>query len=167
VALPASALAAAALVSTMRSRLGIGLAALGVALIAAQAIRIDRTNPPVTSDVAAPPAVAALLRRACYDCHSNETVWPWYSTVAPFSWLLARDVKKGRREVNFSTWAAYDAKKKSKKLKESAEEIGEGEMPPWYYVRVHPEARMSPAERELLRAWTAEQIAQLQSATTP
>ena len=147
-----------------RSR--IGFAALAVALVAAQAFRIDRTNPPVTGDVAAAPAVAALLRRACYDCHSHETVWPWYSMAAPVSWLLARDVREGRRALNFSTWAACDAKKKSKKLKETAEVITEGEMPPWYYALVHPKARLSPAEGEMLRAWTAERIAQLQSVPT-
>jgi len=143
----------------------IGLAVLVVALVAAQVIRIDRRNPPVADDVAAAPPVAALLRRACYDCHSNETVWPWYSMVAPASWLLASDVKEGRREINFSTWTAYDAKKKSRKLKEVAEVVTKGEMPPWYYAAVHPKARLSPAERESVRAWTAEEIAQLQGAS--
>ena len=99
---------------------------LGLVLLAiAQAFRIDTTNPPVEQDVAAPPAVAAVLRRACYDCHSNETVWPWYSHVAPVSWLLARDVREGRAELNFSVWDSYEAKKKAKKLKETAEEVVE------------------------------------------
>jgi cytochrome c551/c552 len=135
---------------------------LGLAvLVAAQAFRIDRTNPPVQQDVAAIPEVDALLRRACYDCHSNETVWPWYSQVAPVSWLLARDVREGRRELNFSTWDAYDTKKKTKKLKETAEEVAEGEMPPWVYVALHRHAALSPADAERLRAWTAEERAKL------
>ena len=135
---------------------------LGLAvLVAAQAFRIDRTNPPVQQDVAAPPEVDVLLRRACYDCHSNETVWPWYSHVAPVSWLLARDVREGRRELNFSTWDAYDTKKKTKKLKETAEEVAEGEMPPWFYVMVHRRAALSPADAERLRTWTAEEMAKL------
>ena len=139
----------------LRRALWVGLAAL----VIAQAFRIDKTNPPVQQDVAAPPEVDLLLRRACYDCHSNETVWPWYSDVAPLSWLLARDVREGRRELNFSTWNAYDAKKKAKKLKETAEEVAEEEMPPWFYVAAHRHAALSPADVERLRAWTAEELA--------
>ena len=139
----------------LRRALWVGLAAL----VIAQAFRIDTTNPPLQQDVAAPHEVDLLLRRACYDCHSNETVWPWYSDVAPLSWFLARDVREGRRELNFSTWNAYDAKKKAKKLKESAEEVAEGEMPPWFYVAAHRHAALSPADVERLRAWTAEELA--------
>ena len=135
---------------------------LGLAvLVVAQAFRIDRTNPPVQQDVAAPPEVDVLLRRACYDCHSNETVWPWYTHVAPVSWLLARDVREARRELNFSTWNVYTTKKKTKKLKEAAEEVAEGEMPPWFYVMVHGRAAPSPADAERLRAWTTEEMAKL------
>jgi len=121
----------------------------------AQAIRFDHTNPAVTADLAAPPDVAGPLKRACYDCHSNETRWPWYSEVAPTSWLVAHDVEQGRREVNFSAWDTYAAKKLRNKLKECAEEIDEGEMPPWYYTLVHAEARLSDAEKAALRQWFA------------
>lgn len=135
---------------------------LGLVLLAiAQAFRIDTTNPPVERDVAAPPAVAAVLRRACYDCHSNETVWPWYSHVAPVSWLLARDVREGRAELNFSVWDSYEAKKKAKKLKETAEEVVEGEMPPWFYVAAHREAALSHADVESIRAWAMAERAAL------
>jgi hypothetical protein len=135
---------------------------LGIAfLVVAQFFRIDRTNPPVAQDVAAPRDIDGLLRRACYDCHSNETVWPWYSQIAPVSWLLARDVREGRRELNFSTWDAYDPMRKAKKLKESADEAAEGGMPPWFYVAVHREAALSPADVERLRAWTAAERAKL------
>ena len=79
----------------MARRLRIAVGALAGALLAVQAFRIDRTNPPVEQDVAAPAGVEALLRRACYNCHSHETVWPWYSHVAPVSWLLAHDVSDG------------------------------------------------------------------------
>lgn len=130
-------------------------------LVIAQAFRIDRTNPPIVQDVAAPPEVAAVLRRACYDCHSHETVWPWYSHVAPVSWLLARDVRKARRELNFSTWSSYDTARKDKKLKEVAEETSEGEMPLWFYVAVHRDAALSPADVERLRAWTVDERAKL------
>jgi Haem-binding domain len=135
---------------------------LGLAVFAiAQAFRIDKTNPPVQQNMAAPPEITAMLRRACYDCHSNETVWPWYSNIAPVSWMLARDVREGRRELNFSTWNVYDAKRRAKKLKETAKEVVEGKMPPWFYVALHRHAALSPAEVERLRAWAAEEPANL------
>lgn len=133
------------------------LLALMIALVAAQAIPVARTNPPVTSDVGAPPAVAAILRRACYDCHSNEVVWPWYTAVAPLSWLAAYDVRAGRDELNFSTWDRYDAARRRKKLAESVEEVKEGEMAPWPYRLVHPEARLDAAAAAALEAWVRDQ----------
>src|ERR1044072_7099855 len=92
----------------------IGIGAV-VFFVVAQFARIDRTNPPVETDVPAPANVKNALRTACYDWHSNETVWPWYSHVAPVSWLLAYDVVEGREELNFSTWQRYDAKRQQKK----------------------------------------------------
>lgn len=119
-----------------------------------QLIPVPQTNPSVTSDIPTAPEVKTILRRACYDCHSNETVYPWYSRIAPVSWLVWRDVAEGREELNFSTWSQYSVKKQGKKLHESWENIEEGEMPPWYYTILHPEARLSPADRQILRAWT-------------
>jgi len=145
------------MVRYLRRAVWLGLAVLAIA----QAFRVDKTNPPVQQDVAAPPEVAAVLQRACYDCHSNETVWPWYSNVAPISWLLARDVREGRRELNFSAWNEYNAKKQTKKLKEIAEEVAEGEMPPWLYIAAHRHAALSQADAERLRVWTAEERAKL------
>ncbi len=131
------------------------LAGVGILLLGAQLVRPAADNPPVADDVAAPPPVDGILRRACYDCHSNETSWPWYASMAPLSWLVAHDVREGREEVNFSTWNAYDARARRKKLAKSAAEVSEGKMPPWYYLLVHPEARLGEAERTALRAWTA------------
>ena len=96
------------------------------------------------------------VQRACYDCHSNETIWPWYSHIAPISWLLAWDVRDGRDELNFSTWSQYSTQRQLKKLKESWEQIAEGYMPPWYYLLPHPDAQLAPAERDLLGQWTAQ-----------
>lgn len=132
------------------------LAGVAVVVLGAQLFRPTATNPPVASDVGAPAAVAGVLRRACYDCHSNETRWPWYAAVAPVSWLVAHDVSEGREELNFSTWNAYDARVRRKKLAKSVAEVDEGEMPPWYYVAMHPEARLDDAERAALRLWMAE-----------
>jgi hypothetical protein len=127
----------------MRRVLGITAVAIVAFFVVAQLFRIDRTNPPVESDVPAPPDVKAALRAACYDCHSNETTWPWYSHVAPVSWLLAYDVKKGREELNYSTWQQYDARRQQKKMNETVETLNEGEMPPWYYLAIHRDARLA------------------------
>jgi mono/diheme cytochrome c family protein len=129
------------------------IVAAGVLLLAIQAIPVSRTNPPVESDVDAPPAVKALLRRACYDCHSHETVWPSYAWVAPISWLVARDVSEGREELDFSRWASVDAARRAKLAKRIPEEVGEEEMPPWTYRLAHPGARLSAAEGAQIVEW--------------
>ena len=85
--------------------------ALAVVLAGIQLVPVERTNPPVESEVAAPPAARAVLRRACYDCHSHETRGPWYAQVAPISWLVANDVQEGRRELNCSQWQRRDARR--------------------------------------------------------
>lgn len=130
------------------------LAAWGLPALAlgAQVVPVERTNPPVVADVGAPAPVRELLVRACYDCHSHETFWPWYSGVAPVSWLVARDVREGREELNFSRWEA-GSRGPSRRLRECAEELREGAMPPRPYLALHPEARLSPAEQEALLAW--------------
>jgi hypothetical protein len=133
-----------------------GLLAVGLALVLAQLMPVDRSNPPVRGEVEASPEVRAILRRACYDCHSNETVWPWYGRVAPVSWLLARDVREGRKEVDFSVFGQYPEKRRQRKWTEIPEQVGKGEMPPWFYVAVHPEARLSDADRARLVRWARE-----------
>jgi hypothetical protein len=132
--------------------LGVGVV---VFLVLAQFVRIDRTNPPVESDVPTPAEVKAALRAACYDCHSNETIWPWYSRVAPASWLLQYDVNEGREELNFSTWQRYDPRRQQKKLKETVETLNGGEMPPWYYSIMHPDARLADQDRRAIVAWAS------------
>jgi hypothetical protein len=104
------------------------------------------TNPPVRQEPPwDSPQTRELTVRACYDCHSNETTWPWYSYVAPTSWLIQRDVDQGRREVNYSEWD-----RPQREARESAETVQRGTMPPWYYTLLHPAARLSPSEREAL-----------------
>jgi heme-binding protein len=137
----------------MPRTLRVAAASLAGLLVAIQAFRIERASPPVAQDVGAPAEVESVLRRACYNCHSHETVWPWYSHVAPVSWLVAHDVSDGRRELNFSAWAAYPPAKKARKLQKCAAEVAKGKMPPWYYRLVHPEARLDAREREVLQAW--------------
>jgi len=88
----------------------------------------------------------ALFFRACADCHSNETKWPWYSNVAPVSWLVQHDVDEGREKFNISVWGIQ----KENEGDEAVKEVKEGEMPPWFYVIAHPEAKFSDSENALL-----------------
>jgi hypothetical protein len=130
---------------------------LVVVLLLAQLIRIDKSNPPVRSDLASGSA-KPVLQRACYNCHSNETTWPWYSSVAPASWLVGRDVREARSHLNFSEWGIYDSGTRSHKLRGIAEEVQGGDMPPWYYVFVHRDSRLSASERNQILAWVEETI---------
>lgn len=130
------------------------VAVLIIAVVGIQFVPVERTNPQVTGEIEAPAEVMDIFRRSCYNCHSNETVWPWYSRVAPVSWLVVDDVDEGREEMNFSEWSGYSEKKKGKKIHETWEEVSEGEMPMWYYLLLHPEAELSAADKETLRKWT-------------
>lgn len=126
---------------------------LGAVVVLAQLARPSMENPPVTGDIQAPADVHAVLKRSCYDCHSNETKWPWYSQVVPFSWLVAHDVNDGRKHLNFSEWESYEAGRKLKKLKEIEEEVGEGEMPMAIYVTLHGDAKLTEAEKTSIVEW--------------
>jgi len=129
------------------------LAVLIIVVVGIQFVPVERTNPQVTGEIEAPAEVMDILRRSCYDCHSNETVWPWYSRVAPLSWKVVHDVDEGREEMNFSEWSGYPERKRAKKIHEVWEEVSEGEMPPWYYTPLHPEVELSAADKETLHKW--------------
>ena len=133
--------------------LKIGSAGLAVALVVVQFFPVARVNPTEREQPTAPVEVQAIFQRACYDCHSNETQWPWYSYVAPMSFLIARDVTEGRRELNFSLWSQFNERRKARKLKEIVEQVEKGKMPQWYYVALHPDAKLSPADRDLIIKW--------------
>lgn len=138
----------------MKKTMIIIVLSLLVLLILAQWIPVDQDNPPVTLDIPTSLEAKMVLKQSCYDCHSNETMWPWYSSVAPISWFLTRDVHEGREKLNFSTWDQYSTKERVKKLQESWEEVAEGEMPPWFYTALHRDANLSPEEHEILRTWS-------------
>jgi hypothetical protein len=126
-------------------RVGLGLLVVAVLL---QLVPLGRahTNPPVRQDAAWPDGrTRELARTACYDCHSNQTRWPPQSFVAPFSWLITRDVEQGREKLNFSDWAEDGGE-----ASDAAEAVADGSMPPTRHVLVHPDARLSEAERRLL-----------------
>ena len=107
----------------------------------------DHSNPPVKAEPAWPsPQTRALAQRACFDCHSDQTVWPWYSNIAPASWLVYGDVVEGRQRVNFSDWNRPEGQY----VDEFKEAYFENNMPPANYLLLHPSARLSPAERKQL-----------------
>jgi hypothetical protein len=147
----------------MKKRLRIIGAIVLLAFMALQLANPTHENPPVASghdllaSNAPPPAVAALLKNACYDCHSFETKWPWYSYVAPVSWYVARDVNAARASLNFSDWPHDDAQRVRKRWRHIAEEVQNEEMPLPYYTRMHPQARLDAAQRTELVKWASEQ----------
>jgi hypothetical protein len=141
---------------------GVVVVAQWITALFAPLMSIRGSNPPVTGDIAAPPPVEMMLRRSCYDCHSNETRWPWYSRVAPVSWLLAREVELGRKEVNFSAWDAYFPATRKRKLQWIERALHEQGMPPWIYRLLHPEARLTDTDRTSLEQWIQAQIVELQ-----
>lgn len=109
--------------------------------------------------------VAALLKTACYDCHSNETHFPWYAKVAPSSWLVAKDVKEGRESLNFSHWEDLNLMQQLGKLDDMAIEVDEGRMPMDIYVKMHREAKLTDAQRRLIVAWAEDTMDRLVEAS--
>lgn len=140
---------------------------LVVLFVLIQVIRPAKTNPPVDetktiqANTTMSAEVSAIFERACNDCHSNKTTWPWYSQVAPISWLLVDDVNGGREELSLSEWGTYDSKKKARKLKKICEEVEGGEMPLKYYLPLHPAARLSETDKKALCDWTREESERL------
>jgi hypothetical protein len=143
-----------------RKILKITLIVLALAVIVAQFIRPNFSNPPVVeaetlwASTQVPPDVQNVLARSCTDCHSNETVYPWYSKISPFSWFLADHIEDGRKELNLSVWNTYVAKKKVRKLEELCEQVGKHEMPLPSYLWIHRDAALSDNEAALLCGWT-------------
>ena len=142
-------------------------AALGVFAVL-QFFNPARTNPPVKNDfiaAAKPPAsVAATIRAACYDCHSHETRWPWYSRVAPVSWLVVSDTTEGREHLNLSEWPAETAGA-AKKLDRINEVLDYREMPPKKYTLIHADARLTETQRKEIMDWTGAAADKLRAAT--
>jgi hypothetical protein len=143
------------------------LCALLVGFALLQFTNPSRINPPVVSDLMAanpPPAqVATMLHAACYDCHSNETKWPWYSRIAPMSWLIADDVNEGRKNLNFSEWPSGNPVRAAKRLENMNDEISYGTMPPKKYTAIHADARLTDADRKELTDWLDAEAKRLKS----
>ncbi len=127
-----------------------GVAGLAIQFVPVKGIGV---NPPERHEIAASPEVLRILRESCFDCHSNETRWPFYSRIAPGSWLMARDVNKGRSRMNFSEWGDSDEDDKNLDKENSWDQIEAGDMPPWFYLPPRPSARLDDGEKATLKAW--------------
>ena len=144
----------------MKRNLGLSGLVLLAVFTAIQFVPVSRSNPPVTGDIPAPPEIKTLLKNACYDCHSHESVWPSYSRVAPISWLIANDVKEGRGKMNVSKWSDYRPTKQGMLLDDAAEQIQQGEMPPFQYRLMHPAERLTEAQKQVLTHWMKSVVAE-------
>lgn len=122
-------------------------------LLAIQFIPVERTNPPAGDGPAVSADIDAVLRRSCYDCHSFATRWPWYSRIAPVSWLVAGHVREGREHLNFSRWPGLDFDLEDQLLRGIAREVKTDRMPPASYLLLHPDARLSQDDKRLLLEW--------------
>ena len=153
----------------MRKKLKWLLAAAVAVFALMQLANPPRTNPtaPPGHDLSAhdgpPPEIAALLHSACYDCHSDETRWPWYSHIAPMSFLIASDVRNGRERLNFSDWPHDLPARAAKRLERISEELGYHDMPPAKYTLLHADARLTPAQRQALIDWADQTSARLKA----
>jgi hypothetical protein len=137
-----------------RSYLRVSAIICAVAALVLQSIQPDRSAPPERHQPDAPSEVLAILRHACYDCHSNETVWPWYARVAPISWMIAEHVHEGRASLNFSRWPLYSASKRQHLGSDIVEAMRQDEMPLTSYLLLHPAARLSADDRQRIIAWS-------------
>jgi hypothetical protein len=116
------------------------------------------TEDDITRQANLPSDVEKIMKRSCYDCHSNQTVWPWYSNIAPVSWLVEKDVREGRKDMNFSTWGKLSDNKKSKLLSEICDLISENEMPLPVYLIMHSEAKLSDEDKKKLCDWASAEL---------
>src|SRR5580700_553815 len=126
---------------------------LGIAFAGIQFIRPALPNPPVTADLQAPPEVKQILRTSCYNCHSNQTVLSWFDQPVPAYWLVVRDVREGRKHLNFSEIGKLPAAQQAAALYESVSQIELGAMPIQAYKRVHPESIITPEQLAVLKKY--------------
>lgn len=124
-----------------------------VIFLGIQFIPVERTNPPVETTRVGSEPVMKVFRNACFNCHSNETEWPWYGKVAPFSWLITRDVKAGRAALNFSTWNRIPLSQQDEMRVKIWNSIKFGDMPPPLYTLGHPEAPVTTDHHARLKDW--------------
>lgn len=145
----------------------------GVGILVFAALQLVRPGAPgvqfrgdgeMRDHFAVPPSVDSILRAACFDCHSSETRWPWYSQVAPVSWLAVWDVRRGRSDLDFSSWSTDPVREPTprQRLRWICEEADDEAMPPFLYRLLHPEARLTDGAKRTLCEWTARALEELQ-----
>ena len=128
--------------------------------LAMQLVTIDIPKPPMSSvadKISVPKDIAPLLQKACNDCHSNHTEWPWYSNIAPISFEVRGHVKDGRAWLNFDIWNRYTKKQKQERYEGIVKSL-DGSMPIPMYIMAHPEAKLANSEREMLKQWAKSKI---------
>ena len=143
---------------------GLGLVvAMGVAAWTWPVIPTESSDPRLAlrARSAVPAHVTATLRRACFDCHSNETRWPWYARLPVAIHLIARDVREGRAQLDWSEWEAYNRFDRAELLDKACERASQRLMPPWQYRMLHPEAQLSAHDVDELCAWSRREAARL------
>ena len=131
-----------------------------VALLLIQFVKVEVPEAPKASasdEIITPEEITTLLKRSCYDCHSNTTNWPWYANIAPISFEVRGHVRDGRRWLNFQIWNRYDTKKQQERLKGIVKTINI-KMPPPVYLMAHPEAKLNRNERESIKKWAQSKI---------
>src|ERR1051326_1377513 len=133
---------------------------LVVVLLGIELVRPGVTSPPVdesqtiNAQMQMTPAVASILERSCRDCHSNKTVWPWYTKLAPVSWWLADHVNEGRENLNVSEWGKLPKDRQDRKLRQICDEIQDGGIPLSWYLPMHPAAKLSEQDKKTVCDWT-------------
>jgi hypothetical protein len=141
---------------------------VAVAFVVIQFKRPSRANPPVNeaqtiyAQTQMTPQVSAILERSCRDCHSNKTVWPWYTNVSPISWFVADHVEHGRADLNFSVWGTYDQRRKGRRLQQMCDLASDGSMPLSSYTPLHRGSKPSPEDVKTLCAWTEAERSRLE-----
>ncbi len=146
------------------------LIVLLVAFIFIQFFPIDKTNPATNKEMDflkiknTPEPISQIIRNSCYDCHSNETVYPFYDNIQPFGWYLKNHIDEGRKELNFSTFATYEPKRQAHKLEEAAEYVEQKKMPLESYTLGHPDAKLSDGQIKQLVDYLRKVQKQIQQA---
>ncbi len=134
-----------------------------VGFVAIQFVKVERSNPEPKGTHGVTPKVDAIFRRACYDCHSNEVRWPWYSYIAPISWTIEEHVIDGRKHLNFSTLHLLKPQRQMHKLEEVIDEVSAGSMPIEDYLKVHEDAELTDAEVDTVTKWCEERRDEIKS----
>jgi hypothetical protein len=133
-------------------------ALLFLAFIGIQFVEVEQTNPPVYGEIRTPIDVKTILKKSCYDCHSNSTVWPWYAKVAPVSWIISDDVKEGRKALNFSEWEKLKYSVKEEMIKKIWKVINNDKMPLVIYTIMHTDAKLDVLRKNIIKKWVSSYI---------